>query len=99
MTFEWDDGNLAKLKQVQESGRIFYVEEIESVFADPNQIVTLTYSDPKTDEERYEIRGMSNQNQVLTVIFVVRQPGDRIRPINVWRTKQTKLKEYESQRK
>ena len=95
--FEWDEGNLSKLELVRQSGRIFYQAEIESVFDDANQLITLTYNDPKTGEERYMIRGMSNQNRVVSVIFVVRQPDDRIRVLNVWKTKGAKLKEYNEQ--
>lgn len=95
--FEWDNGNLSKLDLVRQSGRIFYPDEIESVFEDVNQIITETYSDAKTGEERYMIRGMSNQNRVVSVIFVVRQPGNRIRVLNVWKTKGAKLKEYHAQ--
>jgi uncharacterized DUF497 family protein len=94
---EWDEGNLSKLELVRQSGRVFYQDEIESIFNDANQLITLTYSDPKTGEERYMIRGISNQNRVVSVIFVVRQPGDRIRVLNVWKTKGSKLKEYNEQ--
>lgn len=92
--FEWDAGNLAKLDLIRDSGRIFYQDEIESVFDDTNQLIILSYPDAQTGEERYLLRGLSNQSRVLSVIFVVRPPGDRIRVINVWRTKGAKLKEY-----
>ncbi|MCK8495840.1 hypothetical protein M0L20_28500 [Spirosoma sp. RP8] len=94
MNFEWDDGNLTKLKRIQDSGRFIEQQEIESVFADGHQLITQTYSDEQTGEERYMIRGLSNQNRVLSDLFVIRQPGDRIRVLNAWKTKQAKLKEY-----
>lgn len=94
MIFEWDEGNLSKMNLIRESGRFFEQFEIESAFEDGNQIITQTYNDPQTEEERYMLRGTSNQNRVISVIFVVRQPGDRIRVLNVWKTKGAKLKEY-----
>lgn len=56
MIFEWDEGNLSKLKQIQESGRIFEQEEIESVFDDPKQTIDTTYSDLRTrDDKSYNL--------------------------------------------
>ncbi|GAB4019798.1 hypothetical protein [Spirosoma koreense] len=50
MNFEWDEGNLAKLELVRESGRLFYRDEIKSVFDDASQLITQTYSDELTGE-------------------------------------------------
>ena len=94
--FEWDNGNLSKLEKVRVSGRHFTIDEIESVFDDPEGMVDDGHSDPKTREARYKLTGLSNQNRVLSVIFVFRE--DKIRIFNVWRAKQTTLKQYYAQK-
>ena len=94
--FEWDSGNLSKLELVRKSGRLIYREEIESVFTDPNRLINKSYLDPISGEQRYIAIGNSNQNQVLSVVFVVR--NGKIRVFNVWRTKGAKLKTYHEKR-
>ncbi|MFD1145493.1 BrnT family toxin [Larkinella insperata] len=98
-TFQWDAGNLEKLEKVRASGRFFTVGELESVFDDPEQLVETSYPDERTGEPRYRIIGQSNQNRVISVIFVLRgEKGDEIRIINAWKTKQAPLKRYYEQR-
>lgn len=93
--FQWDAGNLNKLDQVKQSGRNVTVDEIESVFSDPDHLTETSYPDPKTGEPRYKITGLSNLNRVISVIFVLRD--GQIRVFNVWRAKQTALKNYYGQ--
>lgn len=71
---------------------VFTREEMESVFADPFRIVETTHPDPITGETRYIAYGRSIEEQVISVIFVVR--NRRIRIFNVWKTKGSKLKRY-----
>ena len=96
--FEYDEGNLAKFQKVKASGRDISLEELESVFVDPFCITDYSYSDYLTFEERYITFGISNQNQVLTVIYVIRE--GKIRPSNVWKNKRAKHKQnYEERQK
>lgn len=48
--FEWDTRNTAKLDQVRQSGRLFTIDEIESVFDDPYVLTLPTYADPVSNE-------------------------------------------------
>lgn len=93
--FQWDAGNLTKLDQVKQSGRNLTVDEIESVFIDPDRLIETSYPDDKTGEPRYKVTGLSNLNRVISVIFVLRD--GQIRVFNGWRAKQTTLKKYHAQ--
>jgi len=95
MPFQWDAGNLTKLDNVKRSGRDLTVDEIESVFADPDRLIETSYPDSKTGEPRYKVTGLSNLNRVISVIFVLRD--GQIRVFNGWRAKQTTLKNYHGQ--
>lgn len=93
--FQWDAGNLTKLELVHKSGRNFTIDEAESVFADPDRLIETASPDNKTGEQRYKATGLSNQNRVISVIFVLRV--GQIRIFNVWKAKQTALKNYHAQ--
>jgi len=95
MEFYWDEGNLNKLEKVRNSGRNLTVDETESVFVDPDRLLMTSYPDEKTGEARYKVTGLSNQNRVISVIFVIRD--GKIRIFNVWKAKQTALREYYAQ--
>ncbi len=95
MPFQWDAGNLTKLDNVKRSGRDLTVDEIESVFVDPDRLIETSYPDDKTGEPRYKVTGLSNLNRVISVIFVLRD--GQIRVFNVWKAKQTALKNYYGQ--
>ena len=95
MQFQWDAGNLAKLETVNKSGRTFTIDETESAFSDPNRVIETSYPDSATGEARYKLTGLSNQNQVICVIFVLRD--GQIRIFNVWKAKQTALRNYHAQ--
>ena len=95
MQFEWDEGNQVKVEKIRISGWDFAVDETESAFADPKRLIETSYSDGKTGELRYKVTGLSNQNRVISVIFVVRD--GQIRIFNVWKAKQTTLKKYYAQ--
>lgn len=95
MEFEWDEGNISKLEKVRNSGRNLTVDETESVFDDPKRLFRTSYPDEKTGELRYKVTGMSNQNRLISVIFVLRD--GKIRIFNAWKAKQTALKEYYAQ--
>lgn len=90
--FDWDDGNIAKIQLVKISGRIFGISEIESIFQDENKIFTESYPDVITGEARYQALGKSNKGTILVVTFVYR--NEKIRVFNVWKAKQSKLKNY-----
>lgn len=90
--FEWDNANLAKIDLVKKSGRIFSINEIESVFEDENKHFEESYPDVLTNEQRYQVTGKSNKGIILIITFVFR--NRKIRVFNVWRAKQTKLKKY-----
>lgn len=94
--FEWDAGNTQKLDLVRKSGRLFSIDEIESVYDDPALIVFSTYPDPVSTEPRYLAIGVCNTGTVLTVTFVVRHGV--IRVFNAWKTKGSKLKQYHGQK-
>ena len=95
MEFEWNEGNLSKLEKIRISGRNLTVDETESVFEDPSRLFRTSYPDEKTGEPRYRVTGLSNQNRIISVIFVIRD--GRIRIFNAWKAKQTALKEYHAQ--
>lgn len=95
--FEWDSGNLQKMALIRQSGREISVSEVESVFEDPSKLTQLSYPDPNTGEPRYLTWGMSNQNRVISVIFVTR--AGKIRVVNTWKTKGSKLKQYHAEKK
>ena len=95
MPFQWDVGNLTKLDKVKRSGRDLTVDEIESVFTDPDRLIETSYPDSKTGEPRYKVTGLSNLNRVISVIFVLRD--GQIRVFNGWKAKQTTLKNYYGQ--
>ncbi|GAB4019284.1 BrnT family toxin [Spirosoma koreense] len=95
MEFEWDEGNLTKFDKIRSSGRNLTVDESESVFDDPKRLFRTSYPDEKTGEPRYRVTGLSNQNRIISVIFVIR--AGKIRIFNAWKAKQTALKEYYAQ--
>ncbi len=97
--FQWDQGNLDKLDLVRQSGRYFSVDELESVFVDPFKDLRETYPDPVNGEKRYIMVGTTNQNQVVSVVFVFKGIlNDKIRIFNCWKTKGSVLKEYHAQK-
>lgn len=97
--FQWDQGNLDKLELVRQSGRYFTVDELESVFTDPFKYLKETYPDPVSNEKRYIMIGTTNQNQVVSVVFVFKGIlNDKIRIFNCWKTKGSVLKEYHAQK-
>ncbi len=94
--FEYDEGNLSKFQKVKISGRNISLNELESIFEDSFCITDYSYPDSLTFEERFITFGMSNQNRILTVIYVIRD--GKIRPFNVWETKRARLKQYYEER-
>ena len=96
MQFQWDEGNLAKFDKILGSGRTFTVDETESIFNDTHRLIETSYPDEYTNEARYKITGLSNQNRVISVIFVIR--AGTIRIFNVWKAKQTALNNYHAQK-
>ncbi len=78
MRFEWDDNNLRHIiLDYPERGNT--VEELESVFRDPNLIVKIG---KQKDEQRFEAIGMGNSHNIKYVVFTVKNGA--IRPISCW---------------
>jgi uncharacterized DUF497 family protein len=90
--FEWDNANIAKIALVKKSGRIFSINEIESVFEDENKFFEESYPDVLTNESRFQVIGRSNKDNILIITFVFR--NGKVRIFNVWKAKQSKLKKY-----
>jgi uncharacterized DUF497 family protein len=78
LEFQWDSGNI-KHVIYDYPERENTIEEIESVFTDPNFLPTPDRVDSR-GEQQYSGVGLSNQNRLLFVAFVVR--NGQIRPIS-----------------
>lgn len=78
LEFQWDNGNL---KHVIEDypERENTIEEVESLFVDPNFRPVLDRVDSR-GEQQYSGVGLSNQNRLLFVAFSYR--NGQIRPIS-----------------
>lgn len=91
MKFEFDIGNIHKLKISCEARNILF-EEVTDPFSDENHKIVESYPDPVTDEERYVCIGKTRSGNIICVIFVVRE--GKIRPFNVLRPKNRHLNFY-----
>lgn len=76
--FQWDSGNTKHvIHDYPERGNT--IEEVESLFTDPNFLPTPDRIDSQ-GEQQYSGVGLSNQNRLLFVAFSVR--NGQIRPIS-----------------
>ncbi len=76
--FQWDSGNIKHvIHDYPERGNT--IEEVESVFTDPNFLPTPDRVDSR-GEQQYSGVGLSNQNRLLFVAFSIR--NGQIRPIS-----------------
>lgn len=76
--FQWESSNIKHvIYDYPERGNT--IEEVESVFADPNFLPTPDRVDSR-GEQQYSGVGLSNQNRLLFVAFSIR--NDQIRPIS-----------------
>ena len=76
--FQWDSGNIKHIIQDYPE-RENTIEEVESVFADPNFRPVPDRVDSR-GEQQYSGVGLSNQNQLLFVAFTIR--NGHIRPFS-----------------
>ena len=76
--FQWDIGNIKHIIQDYPE-RENTIEEVESVFADPNFRPTPDRVDSR-GEQQYSGVGLSNQNRMLFVAFTIR--NGHIRPFS-----------------
>ncbi len=78
LDFQWDSGNIKHvIHDYPERGNT--IEEVESVFTDPNFLPTPDRVDGR-GEQQYSGVGLSNQNRLLFVAFSLR--NGQIRPIS-----------------
>jgi uncharacterized protein len=76
--FQWDTGNIKHVIQdYPERGNT--IEEIQSVFDDPNFRPVADRVDSR-GEQQYKAVGLSNQSRLLFVAYSIR--NDQIRPIS-----------------
>ena len=73
------------------AARSIDIQEVESVFDDPDKVVKFVEFDEVRDEQRFSILGTSKNNRLLCVIFVL-TPSDLIRPITCWKVVRGNLK-------
>lgn len=90
LDFQWDNGNINHIIH-QYPNRANTIEEVESLFEDPNFIVNPNQID-SVGEQRFEGIGLSNQGRVLAIIFAYR--NDQIRPISCWPANHSTRKRY-----
>jgi uncharacterized DUF497 family protein len=88
--FDWNEGNL---KHVIDDYPVRgnSIEEVESLFLD-NNFVAIPDRIDKFGEQQYHGVGISNQNRVLYVVFVIR--NDKIRPISCRPASQKERNKY-----
>lgn len=93
MEFQWQSGNLKHIiDDYPQRGNT--VDEVESIFSDVHLSVLPDPASP-ADEPRFKAIGLSNQNRVLVVVFIIR--NDQIRPISCWpANRQTRKRYHES---
>jgi len=89
MKFQWDEGN--KHKSVTKHG--ITVEETESVWDDPEMKIFPSERE-ETVEKRYLCIGHSYFNELLTIVFTVRD--DEIRPISSRKANKKEKKIFEA---
>ena len=78
LEFQWDISNIKHvIHDYPERGNT--IEEVESVFTDPNFLPTSDQVDGR-GEQQYSGVGLSNQNRLLFVAFSLR--NGQIRPIS-----------------
>ena len=78
LEFQWDSGNINHIIQDYPE-RANTIEEVQSVFTDPNFLPTPDRVDGR-GEQQYSGVGLSNQNRLLFVAFSLR--NGQIRPIS-----------------
>ncbi|OJV19651.1 MAG: hypothetical protein BGO21_21550 [Dyadobacter sp. 50-39] len=89
MRFEWDDNNLRHIiLDYPERGN--KVEEIESVFDDPNLVIQAGRRNQW--EQRFEAVGRGNSQILKVVIFTVNHGV--IRPISCWSANKQTIRYY-----
>lgn len=89
LEFDWDANNIKHLFE-DHPQRKLSIEEIESVFHDENAIVEENLLTVR-GERKYVIKGKSNQDRILFVMFVIRD--GQIRPFSAREDRKAK-REY-----
>lgn len=93
LKFEWDMGNLKHVID-DHPERENTVQEVESVFLDPNFIIVPDKIDER-GEQRYSGVGVGNDKDEKFVIFVVR--NGNVRPISCRRAnRKDRIRYYEN---
>ena len=88
MQFEWDEGN--KHKSMTKHG--ITVEETESVWDDPNKKIFESLN-KDSNEKRYICIGHSYKDELLSIIFTIR--NDKIRSISSRKANKKEKKIFE----
>lgn len=89
MQFEWDSHNLKHVIE-DHPERKNTVEEVESVFDDPNLVMkTGIRSD---DEQRFHALGIGNSQVIKVVVFTINE--GLIRPVSCWPANKQTIRYY-----
>jgi uncharacterized DUF497 family protein len=89
LEFDWDTNNIKHLFE-DHPQRKLSIKEIESVYYDNDAIVEENTLNNR-GERKYVIKGLSNQNRILFVMFVIRD--GHIRPFSAREDRRAK-REY-----
>ena len=87
--FEWDQGNVAKIKQR------FTLEEVEEFFS--QEILVLEDKIHSSDEQRFIATGLGPKNKPMFVCFTLR--SDKMRVISARFMKVNEARKYEEFKK
>ena len=95
LEFDWDEGNTNHFL-IDNKERALLIEDVESVFYDPKQIIEFDIE--KNSEKRFRIIGKTSNGILITIIFIIRLR--KVRPITGWRlsNKNKNYKLYEKSR-
>ena len=92
--FDWDTGNMFKSLEKHS----VEISEVESVFRTKKAFAMGIQVSPQIDtEDRFSIVGLSENNNILSLVFTLR--GHRVRPISSRLASRAERKVYESLRK
>lgn len=89
MHFEWDSNNLQHII-TDHPERKNTVDEVESIFDDPNLIIKVGRRE--INEQRFTAVGIGNSQMVKHVVFTIN--NGRIRPISCWPANRQTIRYY-----
>ena len=90
MWFEWDPRKAAANLRAHGISFAEAVTSLEDVFA-------LTREDPDAEEQRFVTLGLSDQANLLVVVYAYREP-DSVRIISAWMASKRQREDYEKGR-